>query len=118
MINKIKKYREKRLISKYKKQGLLLGTSLSYSYMGKWVGFEKDIKKFVLLEEKIYKLGYHPIDLNKFIKKGGWGTDVNLDLLKIKNQEKAKSTLNINKVIILECVNLTQMNLANKISKL
>ena len=100
---------------KYLNFGVILGDRLSYSYMGKWVGYDKDIKKFLKLQEKIIKYGYKPICLNQFIGIGGWGEENNLILEKSQNKKEIKEILINNLLILGESENQTQINLANKI---
>lgn len=70
--------KKRRLFKRYTQTGLLLGDMLSYSFMGKPVGLEKFIKKYIKLEKEIIKLNLIPLDFIKFVDAGGWGKAIDL----------------------------------------
>lgn len=75
-MNIFKKCYRKLIIKKYKKTGLILGDAISYSFMGPIHNFDKLVKKFLILEEKISSFGYLPYDLSFFIQSGGYGKEL------------------------------------------
>ena len=52
----ISKFMQRYYYKKYINNGLVFGSNLSYSYMGEWVGYERDKKKFQILQRKIKEI--------------------------------------------------------------
>jgi len=69
--------RDDRLVNKYIEAGNEFGDAVSYlPSMGKCVGFNKLCRKWQNLEVKYAALGYRTIELNDFVKHGGYGVDI------------------------------------------
>lgn len=81
----------------YLDRGAFIGDALSYSYMGKAVGFDKILLRLVSWEEEYARRGFMPISLDDFVDFGGYGKDIS-DLLRVPHQGKpvfhAKEFLN------------------------
>ena len=85
----------------YKKVGIELGDDLSYAYMGKPLGFEKLLKRYLILENKLADKKYLPVSLNDFAAIGGWGHDIQL-ALKESDEESIRDIIHLNHAIVKE----------------
>lgn len=95
---------------KYLSAGKSLGANLSYSYMGKWVGYDKQIKQYKKLEKIISKYGYLPIDLNNLIQKYGWGRDTETELVKAKSRTQIQLRIRNNQSILDQSEETSKIN--------
>ncbi len=62
------------VLRRYTAIGIKFGDGCSYAYMGKWIGFEKDLAKWDYWERAVLERGYRTISLDDFIEAGGYGT--------------------------------------------
>jgi hypothetical protein len=53
-----------------------IGDALSYSYMGKPIGFEKMLAKWEKTEKIYADAGFRTISLDRWINYGGWGKTI------------------------------------------
>ena len=87
MLNFFTKIYLKKIITKYEQLGLEIGDMISYSYMGRPIGIEKKCKKFFKLERRLLSNKYTPVSLNNFASRGGWGRDVNTNVVQGLSRE-------------------------------
>ncbi len=61
------------VLRRYTAIGTSFGDGTSYSYMGEWIGFEKDLTKWAYWERAVAERGYRTTALDDFIDAGGYG---------------------------------------------
>lgn len=75
-MNWFKEKYEQYVIKKYIQAGAEYGEALSYSHMGKCVGFDLLRFEFSKWERKIKDIGYKPYTMNQFVAYGAFGQNL------------------------------------------
>lgn len=76
---------EKIVIHKYVSTGLAWGDAESYWFMGEPVGYESLCNRMNFWESKYKKLGYIPIERERWVEAGGYGREYESQLRVTKN---------------------------------
>lgn len=71
----------------YLDRGAFIGDALSYSYMGKAVGFDRMLKRLVSWEYEYARRGFMPVSLDDFVAFGGYGENIS-KLLRVPHNGK------------------------------
>lgn len=64
------------LEKKYVRAGAEFGDAISYSFMGKCVGFDQMLDKWASLERRYSEAGFRTISLDDFVGYGGYGVQL------------------------------------------
>ena len=96
-----------RIWKNYQEIGLELGDILTYPYMGKPIGYDKLLSKYLKLETQLAAKGYKPINLNILAGIAGWGHNLAMNLEKGSPQEILE-LLEINQLILEEFDDITE----------
>lgn len=70
----LRKWRERRIINRYKNAALEFGSACSYIlHCGKCIGFERMRRRWRRTEKAFADAGYRPLPLGTWELAGGWG---------------------------------------------